>query len=163
MRQDHSDRKTFVVSAMTGHLVGSPWPYGRLHVSHEAITVRTIFTEKACPKSEIVDVSLQRLGPQNQLLFEDAAGEMADVAVVLAMRVKGVVGEQRRLRYPVVDRRPRVVRPAQGVVPRMTRATRRAANRLEPTRETELWLPAKRGQTADGTERTTPASAAARA
>jgi hypothetical protein len=105
MRPEHATRKTFVVSALIGHFAGTPWPLGRLYVCDEAITVRTWFKEKTCLKSEIVDISLERFGPQHQLLFGDAAGKMADVAVVLAMRTKGVVGELRRRGYPVMDRR----------------------------------------------------------
>jgi len=79
--------------------------------------VCTLSREKTCPKSEITDISLERFGPQNQLLFEDAAGKMADVTVVLAMRVKGVVGELRRRGYPVVDRRATFLPLFQDVVP----------------------------------------------
>jgi len=75
-----------------------------------------MFNEKTCPKAEITDISLERLGPQNQLLFEDPAGKMADVAVVLAMRVKGVAGELRRRGYPVTDRRGPLLSLPQGVV-----------------------------------------------
>ena len=117
MRQENKNRKTFVVSVIMGHFFCSPWPFGRLYISGEEITVRTIFREKTCPKSEITDISLERLGPQNQLVFDDAAGKMAGVAVVLAMRVKGVVSELQRLGYPVVDRRPRVLPLPQGIVP----------------------------------------------
>jgi hypothetical protein len=105
MRRDRANRKTFVVAALIGHFVGTPWPLGRLYVSDEAIAVRTLSRKKACPKSEITDISLERLGPNHQLIFEDASGKMADVAVVLAKRVKGVVGELLRRGYPVVDRR----------------------------------------------------------
>lgn len=105
MRQEYKRRKSFVVSVIIGHLVGSPWPFGRLHISDQTITVRSMFRERTCPRSEITDISLERLGPRNQLLFEDAAGKMAGVAVVLAMRVKGVTGELRRRGYPMVDRR----------------------------------------------------------
>lgn len=87
MRQGR--RKTFLVSAIIGDFLGTPWPFGRLHIADDAIAVRTMFNEKTCPRAEIADISLERLGPQNQLLFEDPAGKMADVAVVLAMRVKG--------------------------------------------------------------------------
>jgi hypothetical protein len=117
MRQEHKDRKIFVVSAMIGHLVGSPWPFGRLRISDEAITVHTLFRGKTCLKSEITGIFVDRLGPQNQLLFEDAAGTMADVTVVVAMRVKGVAGELRRREYPVVDRRARILPLPQGIVP----------------------------------------------
>jgi hypothetical protein len=117
MSQEHKNQKTFVVSVLIGHFVGTPWPFGRLHISDETIAVRTIFREKICPKSEITDISLEKLGPQNQLLFEDAAGKMADVAVVLAMRVKGVVGELQRRGYPVIDRRPGILPLPQGIVP----------------------------------------------
>ena len=92
MRQERANRKTFVVSALIGHFAGTPWPLGRLYVSDEAIAVRTLSRKKTCPKSEITDISLERWGPNYQLVFEDASGKMADVAVVLAMRVKGVVG-----------------------------------------------------------------------
>jgi hypothetical protein len=105
MSQKRANRKTFVVSTLIGHFVGTPWPLGRFYVSDEAIAVRTLSTMKTCPKSEITDISLERLGPNYQLLFEDASGKMEDVAVLLAMRVKGVVGELLRRRYPVVDRR----------------------------------------------------------
>jgi hypothetical protein len=105
MRHEPAKRKAFVVSALIGHFAGTPWPLGRLYVSDEAIAVRTLSRKKTCPKSEITDISLERLGPNYQLLFEDASGKMADVAVVLAMRVKGVVGELLRRGYPVVDRR----------------------------------------------------------
>lgn len=104
MRQEHAKRKTFVVSALIGHLAGTPWPLGRLYVSDEAIAVRTLFKKRTCLKSEIIDISLERFGPQYQLLFVDAAGTMADVAVVLIMRTEGVVGELRRRGYPVMDR-----------------------------------------------------------
>jgi hypothetical protein len=117
MRQEHKDRKTFVVSAMIGHFVGSPWPFGRLRISDDAITVRTLSREKTCPKSEITDISLERFGPQNRLLFEDAAGKMTDVTVVLAMRVRGVVGELRSRGYSVVDRRARFLPLFQDGVP----------------------------------------------
>ena len=117
MRQEHKTRKTFVVSVIIGHLVGSPWPLGRLEICDEAITVRTLFRERTCPKSKITDISLERLGPQNQLLFEDAAGKMADVVVGLAMRVQGVVGELQRRGYPVADRRTRILPHPQGIVP----------------------------------------------
>jgi hypothetical protein len=110
-------RKTFVVTTIIGHFVGTPWPFGRLHVGDDAITVRTMFNEKTCRKAEITDISLERLGPQNQLLFEDPTGKMADVAVVLAMRVKGVVGELQRRGYPVTDRRGPLLPLPQGVVP----------------------------------------------
>ena len=43
-------------------------------ISHDAITVRTMFNEKTCPKAEITDISLERLGPQNQLLFGSRPG-----------------------------------------------------------------------------------------
>lgn len=118
MRQELKNRKTFVVSVIIGRAFGSPWPFGRLHVSDETITVRTMFREKTCPKSEITEISLERLGPQNQLLFEDAGGKMTGVAVVLAVRVKSVVGELRRLGYPVVDRRSSILSLPQGVVSR---------------------------------------------
>ena len=114
MRQS---RKTFLVTAIIGHFVGTPWLFGRLHIGDDAIAVRTMSNEKTCPRAEIADISLERLGPQNQLLFEDPAGKMADVAVVLAMRVKGVVGELRRRGYPVVDRRDPVLPLPQGIVP----------------------------------------------
>jgi hypothetical protein len=117
MRPEHKDQKTFVVSAVIGHLVGSPWPFGRLHISDQAITVCTLSKEKTCPKSQITGIFVDRLGPQNQLLFEDATGAMADVTVVLAMRVKGVAGELRRRGYPVVDRRARILPLPQGIVP----------------------------------------------
>lgn len=117
MRQELKNRKTFVVSVIMGHAFGSPWPFGRLHISDETIIVRTMFREKTCPKSEITDISLERFGPQNQLLFEDTGGKMAGVAVVLAMRVKGVVSELRRRGYPVMDRRPSFLSFPQGVVP----------------------------------------------
>ena len=102
---------------MIGHFAGTPWPMGRLRISDEAITVRTMFREKTCLKSEITGISLEKLGPQNQLVFEDAAGKMADVVVGLAMRVKGVVTELQRRGYPVVDGRPRLLPSPQGVVP----------------------------------------------
>jgi hypothetical protein len=105
MGQERANRKSFIVSALIGRFVGAPWPLGRLYVSDQAITVRTLSKQRTCPKSEITDISLERLGPNYQLLFEDAAGKLADVAVVLAMRVKGVVGELRRRGYPVTDRR----------------------------------------------------------
>jgi hypothetical protein len=117
MRQEPKNRKTFVVSVIMGHLFGSPWPFGRLHICDETITVRSMFREKTCPRSEITDISLERLGPQNQLLFVDAADKMSGVAVVLATRVKGVVGELRRRGYPVVDRRARILSFPEGVVP----------------------------------------------
>lgn len=107
MKQEHENGKTFVVSALIGHAVGTPWPFGRLHISDETVTVSTVFKGKTCLKSEITGISLQKFGPQNQLLFEDATGKMAGVTVVLSMRVEGVVGELRRRGYPVVDRRPR--------------------------------------------------------
>jgi len=105
MRQEHENWKTFVVSTLIGHLVGTPWPFGRLFISDDSITVRTMFKERSCPKSEVTDISLERFGPNYQLLFEDAEGTMADAMVVLAMRVKGVVGQLQRRGYPVVDRR----------------------------------------------------------
>lgn len=105
MRQEHPNRKTFVVSALIGHVTGTPWPLGRFYVSDEAITVRTLTRKRTCPKSEIIDISLERLGPQYQLLFVDAAGKMADVSVGLIMRTEGVVGELRRRGWPVMDRR----------------------------------------------------------
>ena len=117
MRHEGKKQKTFVVSVIIGNFVGSPWPFGRLYICDEAITVRTIFRERNCPRSEITDVSLERLGPQNQLLFQDVAGRMAGVAVVMAMKVSGVVDELRRRGYPVVDRRGRIRPLPQGVVP----------------------------------------------
>lgn len=47
MRREHANRKTFVVSALIGHVAGTPWPLGRFYVSDEAITVRTL-TRKSC-------------------------------------------------------------------------------------------------------------------
>jgi hypothetical protein len=117
MTQEHTNPKTFVVSAVIGHFVGTPWPLGRLYVSDEAITVRTAFRERTSLKSEITDIALERLGPNYQLNFEDTSGKMTDVTVLLAMRVKGVVGELRRRGYPVVDRRRRILPLPQGVVP----------------------------------------------
>jgi hypothetical protein len=105
MTQEHAIRKIFVVSALIGHIAGTPWPLGRLYVSDEAITVRTLFKKRTCLKSEIIDISLERLGPQYQLVFADTAGKMADVAVGLIMSTDGVVGELRRRGWPVMDRR----------------------------------------------------------
>jgi hypothetical protein len=102
------DRKTFVVSVLIGRFVGTPWPLGRLYVSIEGITARSGFRERSCPRSEVTDISLERLGPQNQLLFQDISGKLADVSVVIIMRVSGVVGELRRCGYPVTDRRARL-------------------------------------------------------
>ncbi|HUB41982.1 MAG TPA: hypothetical protein VMA72_24305 [Streptosporangiaceae bacterium] len=116
-KEDLNPWTTFVVSALIGRFMGSPWPFGRLYISDEEIIVRTAFRERACHKSQITAISLERLGPNSQLLFEDTEGKMADVAVALAMRVKGVVGELKRRGYPVVDRRPRIFPLPQGVVP----------------------------------------------
>jgi hypothetical protein len=110
MRQRHENWKTFVVSTAIGQqFVGTPWPFGRLFISDESIIVRTMFKERSCPKSEITSISLVWYGPNKQLLFDDAAGKMTNVTVVLAMRVKSVVGELRRRGYPVVDRRGRLI------------------------------------------------------
>ncbi len=135
MRQEHQGQKTFVVSALIGHLVGSPWPFGRLEICDEAITVRTIFRERTCPKSEITDISLERLGPQNQLLFEDTAGKMADVAVVLAMRVKGVVGELRRRGTPWRTAGGQFFHFRRASFPGVNRTWQRATSRLEAKRQ----------------------------
>jgi hypothetical protein len=102
------DRKTFVVSVLIGRFAGTPWPFGRLYVSDEGVTVRSGFRERSCPRSEITDIFLERLGPQNQLLFEDVSGKLADVSIVIVMRVRGVVGELHRCGYPVTDRRARL-------------------------------------------------------
>lgn len=108
MRQQQGNRGTFAVSAAIGHqLVGTPWPFGRLAISDDAITVRTMFRERTCPKSEISCISLEWFGPEKRLLFDDAAGRLADVTVLLARRVRGVVRELQRRGYPVVDRRRR--------------------------------------------------------
>ena len=108
MRMDTGDRKTFVVSVVIGRFVGTPWPFGRLYVSDEGITARSVSRQRSCPKSEITDISLERLGPQNQLLFEDVSGKLSGVSIVIIMRVGGVIGELRRRGYPVTDRRARI-------------------------------------------------------
>ena len=66
--------------------------------------MRKMFRARTCPKSEIRCISLEWFGPNKQLLFDDAAGKMADVTV-LAMRVKRAVGELQRRGRPVEDRR----------------------------------------------------------
>jgi hypothetical protein len=100
------DHTRFLVSAAIGHqLVGTTWPFARLDISDHAVTVRTMFRERTCPKSAISGISLAWYGPQKQLLFDDATGKMANVTVLLAMRVKRVLGELQRRGYPVVDRR----------------------------------------------------------
>jgi hypothetical protein len=104
MRQ-RGKHATFVVSAVIGQFVGTPWPFGRLEVSDDAVSGRTMFRERTCPRCEISEISLAWFGPNKQLVFDDPAGKMADVTVFLAMRVQGVVGELRRRGYPVVDRR----------------------------------------------------------
>jgi hypothetical protein len=109
--------RTFVVSALIGQFAGTPWPFGRLYIDNGAITVRTSFKEKTCLKSEITEISLEKYGPANQLLFEDVTGKMADVAVMLSMRVKGVVAELERRGYPVVDRRWTMLPLPRGIVP----------------------------------------------
>jgi hypothetical protein len=105
---DTGDRKTFVVSVLIGRFVGTPWPFGRLYVSDEGIAAGSAFRKRSCPKSEITDISLERLGPQNQLLFADVSGKLSDVSIVIIMRVRSVVGELSRRGYPVTDRRSRL-------------------------------------------------------
>jgi hypothetical protein len=62
-------------------LAGTPWPFRRLYIDDGAITVRTSFREKTCLKSEITEISLEKYGPANQLLFEDVTGKiLADAA-----------------------------------------------------------------------------------
>jgi hypothetical protein len=104
MRRQPKDQRIFHVSAMKRGFVVTKGP-GRLYVSDYAITLSTTFREITCLKPEITDISLERLFPNFQLLFEDESGKLADVAVVLVMRVKGVLGELRRRGYPIVDRR----------------------------------------------------------
>lgn len=116
MRQEHQNQRTFFASVLIGGLFGSPRPFGRLEIRDEAIAVRSIFREGTCLKSEITDISLECLGSQYQLVFEDAEGKLSDVVVALIMRVHGVVGELRRRAYPVVDRRGRLSPLPQGVV-----------------------------------------------
>jgi hypothetical protein len=116
MRQKSKNGKTFIVSAMIGNFAGTPWPFGRFEIYDDAITVRTILNERTCLKSEITNISLERFRMAYQLLFEDETGRMANVAVGLTMRVKGVVSELQRRGYPVVDRRGSIFLP-QGVVP----------------------------------------------
>lgn len=96
------------MSVLIGHTAGTPWPLGRLHICDESITVRSLFKTRTSPKSQITDISLERLGPQYQLLFK-ASSEMAGVVVGIIMRFEGVVGELRRRGYPVVDRRSRLL------------------------------------------------------
>jgi len=82
MRQERKDRKIFVVSAMIGHLVGSPWPFGRLRISAEAITVHTLFRGKTCPKSigfEGDDVSVAGINPW-KVVNRSSTGEKIIVA-----------------------------------------------------------------------------------
>jgi hypothetical protein len=106
---DSGHRKTFVVSVLIGRFAGTPWPFGRLHISDQGITVSSVFRQRSCPKSEITAITLERFGPQNHLLFEDASGKLSAVSVVIIMRVKSVVGELGRRGYPVMDRRPRLL------------------------------------------------------
>jgi hypothetical protein len=120
MRQEREQR-VFRVSVMKGTFIETKSP-GRLYVSDYAVTICTIFREVTCLKYEITDISLERFGPNFQLIFEDQAGKMADFVVLLAMRVKGVVGELRGRGYPIVDRRGPLFRLpqrplVQGIVP----------------------------------------------
>lgn len=116
-RRGQWNGRTFIVSTLIGYFVGTPWPFGRLYVDDGAITVRTIFRQKTCLKSEITEISLEKYGPANQLVFEDVTGKMADVTVLLSMRVKGVLAELERRGYPVVDRRWTRLPLPQGIVP----------------------------------------------
>jgi hypothetical protein len=116
-RRGQWNGRTFIVSTLIGHFVGTPWPFGRLYIDDGAITVRTTFREKTCLKSEITEISLEKYGPANQLVFADVTGKMSDVAVLMSMRVKGVVAELERRGYPVVDRRRTMFPLPQGIVP----------------------------------------------
>jgi hypothetical protein len=116
-RRGQWNGRTFIVSTLIGYFAGTPWPFGRLYIDDGAITVRTIFKEKTCLKSEITEISLEKYGPANQLLFDDVTGKMSDVAVLLSMRVKGVVAELERRGYPVVDHRWKMLPLPQGIVP----------------------------------------------
>ena len=59
-RRGQWDGRTFIVSALIGYFAGTPWPFGRLYIDGGAITVRTIFKEKTCLKSEITEISLEK-------------------------------------------------------------------------------------------------------
>jgi hypothetical protein len=102
--RESGSQATFVVSVLIGARAGTPWPFGRLHIRDDSIAVRSMFSKRASPKSQIVEISLQRYGPSYQLLFK-ASSEMAGVMVGISMRFEGIVAELRRRGYPVVDRR----------------------------------------------------------
>jgi hypothetical protein len=108
-------RKTFLVSVQIG-LLATVWPLGRLHISDESITVRSLFKTRTSPKSQITDISLERYRMANELLFKDSGG-LAGVMVFMPARAEGVLGELRRRGYPVVDRRPRLLPLPQGAGP----------------------------------------------
>ena len=116
-RRGRWNGRTFVVSTLIGYFVGTPWPFGRLYIDDRAITVRTIFREKTCLKSEFTEISVEKYGPANQLVFDDVTGKMSNVTVLLSMRVKGVVAELVRRGYPVVDRRWSMLPLPHGIVP----------------------------------------------
>jgi hypothetical protein len=103
------------VEAHVGRKVAG-WPFGRLDIDDEDLTVRSSplpwIRPRSASKQSIGNISLYRRWSLDHLGFADSADALSKVRLALPVRSKRIVNELRSRGYPVIDRRKKRLLPA---------------------------------------------------
>ncbi len=115
---DVSDTKTFGVEVHAGRKVAG-WPFGRLSISNEELTIRSSplrwIRARSASRDAVGQISVHRWGPLDILKFADASSAFSSVVLVLPVCPTRIVKELREHGYTVTERRP--ARFPRGIVP----------------------------------------------
>jgi hypothetical protein len=110
--------RSFAVGAYVGRKAAG-WPFGRLDVADDNITVRCWplpwFGPQTMSKETIIEISLEKSLTLDHLKFVDSENSFTKVSVDLPVRSKRAISELKARGYPVVDRRPKMF--PKGIVP----------------------------------------------
>lgn len=101
-------RKTFAVGAYVG-CKAAGWPFGRLDIDDDMITVRCApipwFSPLSVSREAITEISIYKNRVLDHLKFNDSGAVFAKVSLDLPVRPRRIIKELRSRGYPLVDHR----------------------------------------------------------
>jgi len=106
--------KTFAVGAYVERKVAG-WPFGRLDIDDDVITVRCApipwFSPHRVSRDAITEISIYKNLVLDHLKFEDSGGVFAKVSLDLPVRPRRIIRELQSRGYPIVDHRRKSILP----------------------------------------------------
>lgn len=129
-------RRTFIVELHVGHKAAG-YPWGRLDIDDEALTVRCIplpwFAPCTAQRSDIQEITVGWAFNIPRMRFGGSGLGHKKVAVFMPYKSRQILDELRQRGYPVIDQRkgqrPWPLLPSRHLGVRLSRQVRRAARR----------------------------------